>query len=185
VREPFACVRLAAGGEAEHDLALDEGERRTLTLVLGSDAGGAEKPGAVLIGRDRLFDVRFVFAPGSEPGTLTLPAPRAGTYWLATQIGLAGPIELAEGAVRVELERGTAELRVRATPESEIRSVQVVPADADPFLRLMAARTRVRLDRETPARFRLAPGSWLIVGEAGYVLRAVELPEEGLEVVLH
>ena len=184
MREPFACVRLAAGEEAELELAQEDGARGAVTLVLGPDAGDAEELGAVLIGRDRLFDVRFAFSPGGEPGTLSLPAPRAGTYWLATQVGVVGAIELAEGAVRVELERGTAELRVRATPESEVRSVQVVPADADPFLRLMAARTRVRLDRETPARFRLAPGSWLIVGEAGYVLRAVELPEEGLELVL-
>jgi hypothetical protein len=53
-------------------------------------------------------------------------------------------------------------------------SVQVVPADADPFLRLPAARCGVWADMGAPARFRLAPGSYLLVGEAGRVLRAVD-----------
>jgi hypothetical protein len=60
----------------------------------------------------------------------------------------------------------------------------VVPADADPFLCLLAARVPVRIEPGGPARFRLAPGAYLLVGEAGAILRAVDVPTEGLEVAL-
>lgn len=96
------------------------------------------------------------------------------------RMGLAAPFALGDGDERVALDLGSAELIVRG----KAGSVQVVPAEADPFLRLMAARVRVRIDSERGARFRLAPGRYLLVGEAGVVLREVELPSAGLELTL-
>ena len=79
------------------------------------------------------------------------------------------------------MQAGEAELVVRFARRDHC---QVVPADADPTLRLIAARLSVRAGPEQPARFRLAPGSYLVVGEAGAVLRAVEVGAGTTEVAV-
>ena len=48
----------------------------------------------------------------------------------------------------------------------------------------MAARVYARALPDQPARFRVAPGSYLLVGEAGAVLRAVEIGAQGADITL-
>jgi hypothetical protein len=81
----------------------------------------------------------------------------------------------------VHVAPGPATLVVRSARRA---NVQVVPADADAFTRLMAARAWVKAEGEIEARFRLEPGHYRIVGEAGAVLREVEVPLEGLTIEL-
>lgn len=129
----------------------------------------------VIVGLDETSGLGW-FEDGRQEGN-----PLPGRYWLVTRAGVIAPFTVEPGATRVEVPLGEAELRVRT---SKRFNVQAVPADADAFLRLMAARVWVKVDAESEARFRLQPGRYLLVGEAGVVLREVALPPDGLEVFL-
>jgi hypothetical protein len=62
--------------------------------------------------------------------------------------------------------------------------VQLVPADADAFARLLAARTPVRIGPDSPGLFHADPGRYALVGEAGAAVRELDLPVEGLRLAL-
>lgn len=115
-------------------------------------------------------------------------AVQPGRYWLSTRQGIIAPFTVVEDDPRARIELGGATLVVRLAegrdPRRNIQVVQAVPSDADPFLRLAAARAHVKVTLETPALFRLHPGRYVLVGQAGTRLREVEVPPEGLEVVL-
>ncbi|MSR63414.1 MAG: hypothetical protein EXS08_13305 [Planctomycetes bacterium] len=171
-------VRLEAGEERELDLTVPALGTLELLLPPGATLAPDEVRG-VLVGREDVFGFYHEFAPGSAPDMLLVPhSVLPGRYWLASSQGVVAPLTLAPGATRIEFELGGAVLRVRSTQRVNI---QVVPADADPFLRLAAARGYVKVVRETEGRFRVSPGRYALVGEAGVLLREVDVPVEGLE----
>ena len=129
----------------------------------------------LLVGLDQTFSLCGIEDGRVEGGVLP------GRYWFATRQGVAAPLTVNEGDTRARVELGDAPLVVRSTRRE---NVQVVPAGADPFLRLAAARAWIKAAGENEARFRLHPGRYLIVGEAGIVLREVELTADGLELAL-
>jgi RNA polymerase sigma-70 factor (ECF subfamily) len=180
---PLACVRLAAG--EERALELELGEPHPFALELAGAPPKSAPTSGILIGRDALFDVRFL--EGGQSGAsltsnlVTSARPRPGTYWLVTREGFVAPLALDEGVERTVVELGRAELVVSCSTRT---SVQLVPADADPCLRLFAARQRTTVAPDAPARFRAAPGAYALVGEAGAVLRTLVLPAEGLALTL-
>jgi len=117
-----------------------------------------------------------------SPELVTIPERvLPGRYWMATRQGVAAAFTVHEGASRARVELGSCELVVRARSAG---SVQVVPADADAFTRLAAARARVELDATAAARFSLPPGRYALVGEAGAVLGEVVLDAQGAAVEL-
>lgn len=172
--ELLQCVRLATGEDLEVELRLGRATPIELELV-GLSPEDLEGFQGVAIGRAQGFSLGMVERDRIE--WPVLPGP----YWLVTSSGWVAAFEVLEGAPRASVALGQAELQVSSARRT---SVQLVPADADPFLRLMAARVRVRIDTGAPARFHALPGAYLLVGEAGAVLRELELPAEGLALTL-
>jgi RNA polymerase sigma-70 factor (ECF subfamily) len=167
-------IRLAPGAELEVELRL--GSLLPLELeVPGLDPDERSALEGLLVGFDQTFSLCAI-EDGQVEGAV-LP----GRYWFATRQGLAAPLTVNDGDTHARVELGDAPLIVRSSAR---QNVQVVPAGADPFLRLAAAGAWIRAVGDTEARFRLHPGGYLIVGEAGIVLREVELPSEGLELTL-
>ncbi|HEX6885301.1 MAG TPA: sigma-70 family RNA polymerase sigma factor [Planctomycetota bacterium] len=168
-----ACVRLAAGEEAEVELRLEPA--RTVQLEVQGLTGAPDELHGVLIGLDAVFGCHLV-----SQGRLAGPV-LPGRYGLATSAGWIGPIDVPAGASRLALDLGPAELVLTSARPT---SVQLVPADADAFLRLVAARAALRVLPGTPLTLRAAPGPYVLVGEAGAIQRALELPPDGLALSL-
>ena len=179
VGELLAGVRLDEGAESEVELRLGGASLPELEVPGLAPEARARLEG-VLVGLDGTFGLCW-FENGTLEGR-ALP----GRYWLATRAlvtgdAIAAPVTVVEGDPLVRARIGSATLVVRS---KERRNVQVVPEDADPFTRLVAARAWVKAEGESEARFRLDPGRYRIVGEAGVVLRAVDVPVEGAVVAL-
>lgn len=172
--ELVAGVRLDPGEEAEVELRLAAGPAPELE-VLGLAADELAELDGVLVGLDALFGLQFLGG-----GRLQGPVP-PGRHALATRAGWIGPVDVPAGAARLTVALGAAELRLTS---ARATSVQLVPAEADAFLRLLAARVRVPVLPGTPLALRAAPGRYVLVGEAGAILRTLELPPEGLTLAL-
>lgn len=174
--ELLACVRLAPGEELALEL-LPPPPQPTMLAIEGV-AGGLE---GVVVGLEQVFALQEVETEDAREPIEFAGALPAGRYWLCTRQGIAAGFALADGAATARAQAGDAPLVVRAAART---GVQVVPAEADPLLRLLAARCIVWADSGAPARFRLAPGSYLLVGRAGRVLRAVDVGPRGAEITL-
>jgi len=179
-RELLAAVRLEPGEEAE--LELGAATQGRLELALPSDA--AIDPGQVrglLVGFERVFGV-YEVEVGPDPATLVVPhAVRPGRYWFVTSTGISASLTVEPGSEHLEVALGQAELRVHAAKRI---NAQLVPADADAFVRLAAARAYVKVEGEAGVLFRVHPGRYLLVGEAGAILRELDVPPEGAVVRL-
>lgn len=136
-----------------------------------------EEVEGLVVGLDPVFAVAPL-AFDAEGRVHVSPGLPPGRYWATTRSdsgASGGEFEVlgSDGVVRVEV---SAELVVRSARATR---VQVVPEDSDPFLCLAAARLGQPARPGAPARFRLGPGRYVVVGEAGVVLAHVVLPAEG------
>src|SRR5262245_4318464 len=178
--ELLAAVRLEPGEEAE--LELDAATQGRLELALPADA--PVEPGklrGLLAGFERVFGVYEVEA-GPDPSTLVVPhAVRPGRYWLVTSTGISAELTVEPGVEHLDVDLGQAVLQVHSAKRI---NAQVVPADADAFMRLIAARAYVKVEGAAGALFRVHPGRYLLVGEAGAILREVDVPPGGAAVEL-
>ncbi len=176
-RKLRAGLRLAGGEEAQLELVLDSGSL-VLELVEGGEPKAIPELSGLLVGLERVFGLHELEhrpAGGSSLSEITLSERvRPGRYLLLSEQGWTAPLEIPGERARVEL--GSAELLVRTQAG---RRLQAVPADADAFVRLIAARLPLCAGEDGAARFRLHPGRYVLVGEAGVVLAEVDVPAEG------
>jgi hypothetical protein len=166
--ELLTCVRVAPGVEVDVEVRI--GELVPVELDLSSLPPDERALDGVLVGLDAVFGLCAIDAGRVAGGV------RPGRYWIATRPGLGAELVVGADQPRVHVPPGPATLVVRSARRA---NVQVVPADADAFTRLMAARAWVKAEGETQARFRLEPGRYRIVGEAGAVLREVDCRRRG------
>ncbi len=189
----LAAVRLEPGEELELELERADG---ALVLEFAQDGRPFEvlELEGALVGLERVFGMheierqRPASADAREPETGSRSSDELltirervlpGRYLLLTRQGWVSPVTVAGN--RAEVELGPAELIVRTQPGCRL---QAVPADADPFVRLMGGRVPVMADEEGVARFRLHPGRVLLVGEAGAVLGEVSVSGGRTELAL-
>lgn len=173
--ELLAAVRVGVGEDVE--LELDRCTSGQLEIE-NADALDMTQASGLLVGRGRVSSLCALSGHGAADGAQLVARQRVlpGRYWLVTDSGLGAQVVVEAGAVRSRAQAGAAALLVRS-PFST--NVQVVPADADGFLRLAAARLRVPIQENAERRFLLEPGSYVVVGEAGRTLAEVEVPSRG------
>jgi hypothetical protein len=170
-------VRLAAGEELVLELRPVEGAL-ALELVQAGGPFPVEHLSGIVLGLDALFDLREVETESSSLALIE-GRVRSGRYLLLSFQGWTAPFVVAGEGAQVEL--GAAELLVRTRPGQRM---QLVPAEADWFTRLMAARLPCRAGDEGLARFCVQPGRYALIGERGATLAEVEVPAGGAAIEL-
>ena len=176
---PLVGVRLAPEEEVTVEVVVPAAGVTALALE-PPDGWEHERISGLVVGLDATFSIAEV-AP-RERESLAASAPlRPGRYWLVTRQGVAAAFAVDEGSESATVEVGTAKLLVHAERRS---TIQVVPAAADPFTRLLSARLYVPIEAGESFEFSVSPGRYLLVGEAGAVQAEVDVSAEGAEVRL-
>lgn len=170
------CLRLKAGEHAELEVVI--GAPGAFELELRAPAPLSGEIEGMIVGLGRVFDGEEVEGEVGPGGTLPLGrAIEPGPYLFFTRDGWVARFDAVEDRGVVEL--GAAELVVR-TPSK--LAVHTLPADCDEFARLMVARLPKRGREVGEVHFRVVPGNYAIVGEAGILLQTVEVPAAGVTV---